>query len=342
MKFGKLIIQNIWWREILLFLFLLVVTLLNEREDFSNDHGWIDGLFVFLLLYFHLQAHRFFILPLLQRRRYILYGASTLGLIVLFTCLALFCDFYLTNVGWFDEIQHSKIYLSKFYVFSFSMTVPLLIAIHSLFQQYEEQIKREKEKVLLRDMELNMLKGHSNPHFLFNALNSLYGLSLEKSEEVPDKILQMSDILRYQIKLGRLEWISLKDEVDFIQQYLSFESDRQKNYVNVQSNFALDSEDLSCKIAPLLLIFFIENAFKHVRKSSLGCFVNLDLSVKKNILLLSLENSYKEELEHPNSLYTGMENVRRRLSLIYPKKFNLTIRSNGAVYTILLRLHLRK
>jgi len=343
MKIGKLIIKYKWLREVLLFLFLLLVTFLNEREDFTSDHGWIDGAFVFIFLYLHLQFHRFFILPLLDKGKYLLYIICSIVGVLIFTALALVSDSYFTNVGWYDELEGESIgYLVRFYLFSFAMTIPLLIAIHSIFKQFDAQLKKEQDKVLLRDMELNLLKEQTNPHFLFNALNSLYGLSLEKPTLLPDKILQLSTIMRYNVEWSSVTWITLKQEIAYLKQYIDFEAERKCNYVQVTSTFDTSEAMLFGQIAPMLLVYFVENAFKHVRKNDLGCFIHIQMSTKGNTLLFIIENTYATGKQADNSLETGIENVKKRLEILYPDAYELQIKSINDQYAVHLKLKIRQ
>ena len=340
-EIGHYLLKNRYGREILIFLFLALVTFLNEREDFTNDHAWIDGFFIFLLLYLHLQVHRFFILPYLQLSKYLMYTLFTILGILVFTILALSIDYYLTNVGWFDDLKESKGYLVKFYLSSFSITVPLLLAVHSLFKEYEYKIQQDEEKFLIQDMELKLLRAQSNPHFLFNALNSLYGLSLEKPAELPEKILQMAHILRYQIDLSRKEWTSLSRELSFLEQYIDFEADRQKHNVEVSYQIELTKHDLEHQLPPMILIFFVENAFKHVFVADGKGFIKLKITVEGKDLSLYVANTYNDKVTNKNSLKIGLDNVKRRLGLVFNDDYRLEVCTDESMFSISLLLKLR-
>lgn len=342
MRIGKLIIQYSWLRELLLFLFLVLVTFLNEREDFYSEHSWVDSLFIFILLYLHVQVNRFSILNLLDKGRYLVYIMASLALVILFSFLAFVCDFYFTNVGWFDEVESvSRGYLIRFYLFSFSVTIPLLVAVHSVFKQFEQQIKRERDKVVFREMELKLLKGQTNPHFLFNALNGLYGLSLEKPNLLPDKILQLADIMRYHVQWSNVQWISVKQEIDYLHQYIDFESERRGTYVKVSSKFLVAPVFFQCKIAPMIFIFFVENAFKHVRRSGSKCYIDIEISSQDSFLMLSVENTYDEQKTNHYSLQIGIENVKRRLEMLYLDSFILDIQSEKGLFKVVLKLKIQ-
>jgi len=251
-------------------------------------------------------------------------------------------DYYFTNVGWYDDLGKGSIgYLVRFYLFTFTMTIPLLVAIHSLFKQYEEQLKGEQDKVLLREMEINLLKEHTNPHFIFNALNGLYGLSLEKPESLPDKILQLADILRYNIQWRTVKWISLKQELTFLRQYIDFESDRRGRYVHVTSNLIPDVSLLHHKIAPMLLIFFVENAFKHVGRTNSGCFIQIDMQSRGDAIYFSVENTFIKNESIHYALQTGIQNVQRRLEILYPDNFVLNLQTQNELYRVDLQLAIK-
>lgn len=332
----SVLLKNRWYREIAIFIFLFLVTFLNDREDFSTDHGWIDGFFVFLLVYLHVQVHRFFVLPYAHKTKLWPYAAGTILLIILFTFLAMFIDYYLTNVGWFDEVSENKRDLLRFYFFSFSISVILLLAVFGIYSSYENRIKREQERVYLKDVELKMLKVQSNPHFLFNALHSLYGLSLENPTMLPDKILQLSEIMRYQLRWNDNDFVALEEEIHFLKKYIDFEKDRKAPSIDIQQNIQTVNTSETVKIAPFLLIVFIENAFKHVSPSEKKYYIKVNLKVDGQKLHLKVKNSHTPSHAREDSLHIGLTNAQRRLALIYSNRFSLDIHTSDNTFCIVL------
>jgi LytS/YehU family sensor histidine kinase len=169
-------------------------------------------------------------------------------------------------------------------------------------------------------------------------LNGLYGLSLEKPEVLPDKILQLAEIMRYHVQWGNVQWIGLKQEIDYLSQYIDFESERRGAYVAVDYHFAVEPNFLHMEIAPMILIFFVENAFKHVRRGESACFVRIMMSSDRETLLFEVENTYDPKQTNPYSLQTGIDNVERRLDILYRDRYVLDIQSDNSLFKVLLSI----
>lgn len=178
----------------------------------------------------------------------------------------------------------------------------------------KDQISMLKAEKL--DQELTMLKAQINPHFLFNTLNNIYGMALKKADETPDVILQLSKVMRYNIYEAAEKSISIEKDIENIKDFVQIQKIRHR-HLSVVFNEEIDNP--SQEISPLILIQFIENAFKHGVSESLGnSFIHIDIQLKNGILHYSIENS-KEERSGGNSTKIGLKNIHRQLELIYPK-----------------------
>ncbi|MDJ1493232.1 histidine kinase [Cytophagaceae bacterium DM2B3-1] len=202
----------------------------------------------------------------------------------------------------------------------------------SAFQQVE------KEKLTA---ELQLLKAQLHPHFLFNTLNNLYALTLTKSDYAPEVVVKLSGLLRYMLYDCNVAEVSLEKEIQIIQNYVELEQMRYGEHVDVSLNF---TGDITGKmIAPLLLMPFLENAFKHgVSEQIDQAWISLDLSVDKNRMRLKLINSKSEE--NQVSSYTGgigLQNVKKRMELIYPKQYDLKIVEQDEIFVVILNLELQ-
>lgn len=203
---------------------------------------------------------------------------------------------------------------------------------------------REKQEIQTETMqsELRFLKSQINPHFLFNTLNSLYALTLKKSDTAPDIVLKLSEMMRYMLYECNEKWVPLSKEVNYIKNYLDLERLRQGNHVDIA--FDVEGHISDQKIAPLMFIPFIENCFKHGLGNHLSQgFVNISLKVEDNEIDLFIENSKPESMPkplHPRSGGIGMVNVRRRLELLYPNRHLLKIDDNPKTYAVRLKLTL--
>lgn len=203
---------------------------------------------------------------------------------------------------------------------------------------------RERQQLVTETMqsELRFLKSQINPHFLFNTLNSLYALTLKKSDLAPDIVLKLSEMMRYMLYECNEKWVPLSKEVNYIANYLELERIRQSNRVDI--NFEVVGNVSDQKIAPLMFIPFIENCFKHGLGNQITKgFVDIRLAVRSNDLDLRIENSKAEAMPkqlHPRSGGIGLVNVRRRLDLLYPSRYKLTVEDAPKTYTVNLHLKL--
>ncbi len=216
----------------------------------------------------------------------------------------------------------------------------LAILIKLLKYSYERQnlsLQLLKEKTAA---ELEMLRSQINPHFLFNTLNNIYTLSLKKSDQTPEVVLKLSDMLDYLLYQCNSSKVSLQKEIKLIENYLYLQQIRYSNRLNI--SFKKDIDVSGYKIAPMLLLPFIENSFKHgVGKQRNGAWINIDLHVRSNNIVFSVQNSQKNGNENVREVSAGgigLENVRKRLNLIYPDKHILEIQNKDKAYCIELKL----
>ena len=223
-------------------------------------------------------------------------------------------------------------------------TTAITMSLKLVKQWYEnERLAKDLEKVNT-ETELKYLKSQINPHFLFNSLNSIYSLSLKKSDLAPELILKLSDILRYILYEGSEKKVSLLQEVKYLKSYLELEKVRHGDRMDLDIKL-LGNLD-AYEIAPMLLIPFVENSFKHgLGKDRAKGFVNVYLSVENNLLLFSIANS-KPKNGHEISKekgYTGgigLKNVKKRLNLLYPNKHKLSVGEINNEFKVELKLEL--
>jgi two-component system LytT family sensor kinase len=198
----------------------------------------------------------------------------------------------------------------------------------------KEQISQLRSEKL--DQELTMLKAQINPHFLFNTLNNIYGMALKKANETPDVILQLSKVMRYNIYEATERYISIDKDIENIRDFLQIQ---QIRHHDLEICFDENVDHPSQEISPLILIQFVENAFKHGVSETLGqSFIKIDLKLNSGILHYQIENS-KEEKPHGNSTKIGLKNIRRQLELLYPKHI-LTVQDKTDRYIVNLMIDL--
>lgn len=213
-----------------------------------------------------------------------------------------------------------------------------LSSIINLSNRYRLMEQKNKEmKVQKLNAELSYLKAQINPHFLFNTLNNIYALSICESEQTPEAILKLSDIMRYVTQDANSATVPLEKELEYLENYISLQRLRSDDKLTVE--FTITSEPATHVIAPLLLINFIENAFKYGVSTHIPCFVNISIELKDNQLTLMVTNKIMATIVE-DSTFTGTNNTLRRLQLQYPNKHILTIDENDNLYKVFLQLDL--
>jgi two-component system LytT family sensor kinase len=220
-----------------------------------------------------------------------------------------------------------------------SIDILLLLSVASAIKFFRLSLaSAEREKHLVAEKlqsELNFLRAQTNPHFLFNTLNNLYHLARKRSEDTPDAILKLSELLRFMLYECTATWIPISKEVKVIRDYLELE--RLRYGERLRADFRVEMDEETYSIAPLLLLPFVENAFKHGASESRGnTWVAINLQVKNGMLTFMVENpqspSNSEIVEG-----IGLKNVKRQLELIYPNH-ELTLDNQGDKFVATLKL----
>jgi hypothetical protein len=200
----------------------------------------------------------------------------------------------------------------------------------------KEAIRSEKEKL---ETELRFLKSQINPHFLFNALNNIYSLTIARAEEAPESVMQLSEILRYMVYDSNEDKVPLKNEITYIENYVNLKLLKDSRGMNVQLN--IDKAGGELMIPPLLFISFVENAFKHSQIENLQKgYIRISLQTNGSNLTFSVTNSL------PTAAFTkdklggvGLANIKKRLDLLYPNgQYDLTINHGEQEFGVWLQL----
>ncbi len=190
-----------------------------------------------------------------------------------------------------------------------------------------------------KTMEFDLLQSQLSPHFLFNTLNNLYGISIEQHERIPPLLLKLSQLLRYSVYGGKKQMVPLSEELDYIKTYIEFERIRISDRLILKTSFA-EVSDPTIKIAPMVLIVFIENAFKHAKNTiAQKIDVAIHLQLVDDFICFSVVNSYKpaEELANESS-GLGITNTVKRLKLLYGNDYYLHQNADMDVYHTQLKL----
>ena len=215
----------------------------------------------------------------------------------------------------------------------FIIPIPILILLW-IYEQWKwlQTLKADKAKA-----ELALLKTQINPHFFFNTLNNLYSLTVKNSDKAPGVILKLSDMMRYTIYEGKKENVSLKDEVEYLNNYIELHKIRYHKQVDIEFTHEIDG---SIQIAPLLFIILLENAFKHgVETLSDEAFIHMNLTSITKSIHFTIENNFDPTGQDSES-GIGLDNLKQRLNLIYPKSHTLTIEKSKKNYKVDLVIEL--
>jgi len=198
-------------------------------------------------------------------------------------------------------------------------------------KKQQEWMQAEKEKITA---ELQLLKAQVHPHFLFNTLNNIYSFSLENSPKTPELILKLSTLLSYMIYDCKVEEVRLEKEMEIMKNYVDLEKERYGN--NIEISWSVEGDIKNKFIAPLLILPFLENAFKHGASEQIETpWLGVDISVKDDTLICKIANSKNEYVPYSNN-GIGINNVKKRLEFIYPGKHELKMNDEANFFVVSL------
>lgn len=238
------------------------------------------------------------------------------------------------------ELQNGFLWLDFFTIF---LRDTLFVGFFTMFQIYRNAIRSNKlliEKTQLEEQklktEINMLKSKINSHFLLNTLNNLYALALDSAPETPIMIYKLRDLLRYIVVDCENEMLTIENEIEFINNYISLEKLRHDK---LKILFNYDANILDMLIAPMLFESFINNAFKYTPKDGTG-YVNIELSFERNEneIIFTCENNIIKNTTNIDSRGKGMKNTIERLEMLYNKKYILLNNIDEGIYKVKLIL----
>ncbi|OSY89343.1 hypothetical protein WH52_01525 [Tenacibaculum holothuriorum] len=269
--------------------------------------------------------NHFVLIPFfLDKKRYVLFVILLIGSIIL--------GAYFKTYG---KPWSSVSKVSFFFLYTTGTGMAAFFLRRNLLIKRENS---EKEK-LQKETELKYLKEQVNPHFLFNSLNSIYALSRQASPETPELVMQLSELMRYQLESSKKDIVLLKEELEFIENYLLLEERRLSNRCHIE--FLIKGELRGLKIAPMLLIPFVENAIKHgAQSTNQQSTIDITVTINSDSLHFTAINSKPRVLQESKREGLGLENVKRRLNLLYPNEYVLNITNLEEEYKVNLSINL--
>ncbi|MBL4904431.1 MAG: sensor histidine kinase [Flavobacteriaceae bacterium] len=289
---------------------------------------------------------------LLFKKKYLKFGCSFLISVYVFLVLSKLSGMYMSKIflpQYFeprsllsilsDPFHLAVVYFPAVYVFVF-----LMLMIKAFKDRFEERNQLEVLQKEKATTELKFLKAQTNPHFLFNTLNNLYALTLDQSEKAPDVVLKLSDMLDYMLYQCKDDEVPLKKEIAFIHDYIDLESLRYGKKLTLNFTHHLHSPNVM--IAPLILISFVENAFKHGASNTLkNSVIKIDLTTNQEELCYKVFNtqpvSNPEDTSHESRYGIGLSNAKRQLELNYKNSYDLKSTKTTSDFQIELTINLK-
>lgn len=325
-------IRQIFLHAIIWMVLLLFFVFVSSRNSSINDALVIFVYFgIFNIAIFYLNY--LFLLPTyLNSRKYVACAISIISLILISGLLkyglaSLFSDTILVRGQKNSQLSFRDYYIASVFTSTFFVFISTAFKF-SVDWFVNEKVKKSLEKEKLA-AELAFLKSQINPHFLFNSLNNIYSLAYQRSEKTPEAILKLSEIMRYMLQESNEVKVDLGRELRYLDNYIELQKLRFKNDAHVQ--MTVKGEDQGKKIAPLILIAFVENAFKHGVASDPENPILISIKISADKLNFSVMN---RKSAHNKDLTSGigLNNVKRRLDLLYPDKYYLNITDKDVTY----------
>ncbi len=219
----------------------------------------------------------------------------------------------------------------------------LLLYLSSLILGYaEKSIQRRRDMERMRrekiESELAFLKGQINPHFLFNALNSIYSLVLPHSDIASDAVLKLASILRYMLCETTQKEVSLDKEIDIVRDYIAMQKLKFNDTTTI--DFKVTGNTVGYSIEPLIILPFLENAFKYGADNITPSFITTDIDVINENFILTVKNKIVVRGDSVESSGIGIKNVKRRLELLYSKRYKLDIIEESDTFSVYLKIKL--
>jgi two-component system LytT family sensor kinase len=295
-------------------------------------------LFTYYILYYNLPK---LLNNKTERKKYIALFMLTL---IMTTCLyRAISVFFQTPIIYKGAVDFRPYFSSRWFLQAF-IDIGFASGAAIVIKQFRLQLAdKEKEKNLIRDKletELKFLRNQTNPHFLFNTLNNIYALARKKSDETADVVMKLSKLLRFMLYETKNAQIRIIDEIKILDDYIELEKLRYDDRLTI--SFAREIDNENEQIAPLLLIPFVENAFKHgASESRFESSIHLEMNLQNGILELNIENTKERNGKKLNNDNIGLTNVRRQLELLY-KEHEVSIKCEDTLFKVFLKINLRR
>jgi len=320
----------------LLFWVMYAVFMVLFTQGYIEERGWLFSLmplFIYVVLMAILiYGHTLVLIPrLLERKRVRLYIAGLVFLILLYT-LAESVNQYFWNRLIYPDYKDSiaaHFVWNIFYAFCFILNSTLLYFTQKWSEQ-QQQVKNIQINQL--QTELKCLRAQVNPHFLFNGLNTIYGTIDIGNQEAREMVVRFSDLLRYNLYDADIDWVEIGKEALYLENYVALQRARSNDSLKI--SLEIEIADPLLKIAPLIFVVFVENAFKYTTRHLIENNIAISLQQDGKKIIFECRNFYAEGSGDTTGI--GLANVTRRLELIYRDRYILNVNKENGIYEITL------
>jgi len=338
-KIGQVLLHILFWVVVLFF-----YTNFFEVDNATYEDTLMFSLFLMPITIATTYVATYKLIPdyLITKQywRFALYSSYTFIISLYLLFVSIF--FSLIYISHFEYADMNPLTKNALFIMT---AIYLIVIIVSAFKLLKLNLKQAsitntlQTKILdtqlkLKEQELNYLKMQIHPHFLFNTLNTMYGFALKKADQTPDMILKLSNLLDYLLYQSEKPFVLLSEEIAHIKDYIALEKMRFND--TLQVNFDIDVASESITIAPMLLLPFIENSFKHGSIIDGNLNIDIQLIADSNSIDFRIQNSNSENTDLQLGL--GLDNIKKRLELLYANQYEIDITNQEAIFSVRLYL----
>ncbi|MEM6684185.1 MAG: histidine kinase [Bacteroidota bacterium] len=333
---------NVALHVALWFLYYITLVFIFSRGKTPKTIDYIYAMSFLAAMALPIVLNTYFLVPrFLQKGKYVWFSITFFGIILLFWfCYTHFFEQLINAIFqeyYFISYQTNLQAITKFVLL---LLVSMLLKIFESWLYFnaaqQKFLQMENQRIQTR---LTQLRAQINPHFLFNSLNVIYALAIEKKEETPNAIVQLSEVLRYIIYEADTDTITLKEELNLLKNYIAFQKFRTHGLENISFTVTVADEDFT--LYPMLLLPLVENAFKHgMQQPTKNAFINISLTQKDTVVTFKITNTH-HRVATENDMYSGvgLENIRHNLEIVYPKQHQFQVESTAETFTVFLKIH---
>lgn len=339
-KVGQILLHLIFWIGVLFFYTYFFNT---NSSNHKNTFQFALFLMPITIATTYVATHKLIPDYLITKRywRFVLYSSYTFIISLYLLFLSIF--FSLIYISNFQYTEMNPLTRNVLIIMTAVYLIVIVVSAFKLLKLNLKQTSRAKtleNKILetqlkLKEQELNYLKMQIHPHFLFNTLNTMYGFALKKANQTPDMILKLSNLLDYLLYQAKKPSVLITEEIAHIKDYIDLEKMRFNDTLDIE--FDIDIQNQNITIAPMLLLPFVENSFKHGHLVNGILDVKIKLKANSESIIFQVKNTTSESQDSNPGI--GLENIKKRLELLYPNLYRLQISNDSEIFKVILELN---